>query len=321
MTLNLKRFRLIQSGLILGAQLLLPSFFVSGVSSAAELSEIRDRGYLTVAVKNNRAPLGFIDQNGNLNGFEIEIAQRLAAELLGDPAAIRLVPVQNVDRLNAVLEDRVDIAIAAITITEPRRRLVNFSYPYYLDGTAFITNQPSIQTLSDLQSANIALLDRSSTVPHVRYILPVAKLTGVTTYTEGQNLLAQNQVNAFAGDVSVLASWLKNSSNATYRILPSIISAEPLSIAIPKGTQYTPLKEAINQSLRDWYSQGWLQERAAYWGLPAESSQFVNIGPASTIRPPEEPSNIELEDERVAPPVNQPADSELPNIGPSAPLR
>ncbi len=300
---------------------------MTGLSVAAELSEIRDRGYLTVAVKNNRAPLGFIDQSGNLNGFEIEIAQRLAEELLGDKSAVHLVPVQNVDRLNAVLEDRVDIAIAAITITEPRRRLINFSYPYYLDGTAFITNQPNIQTLRDLQSANIALLDRSSTVPHVRYILPVAQLTGVTSYNEGQNLLAQRQVEAFAGDVSVLADWLKDSSG-TYRVLPSIISVEPLSIAIPKGTQYTPLQEAINQSLRDWYSEGWLQERAAYWGLPAESSQFVDIGPAPATRSPEESSiEAETEDGRVEPSdtpppdsennENEPVDSELPNIGPS----
>ncbi len=328
MKLNLKRLKLVKSGLVLGAQLLLPSFFMAGFFTtrpliAAELSEIRDRGYLTVAVKNNRAPLGFIDQNGNLTGFEIEIAQRLAEELLGDKSAVRFVPVQNVDRLNAVLEDRADIAIAAITITEPRRRLINFSHPYYLDGTAFITNQPSIQTLSDLQSANIALLNRSSTVPHVRYILPVAGLTGVTSYAEGESLLEQKQADAFAGDVSVLANWLKN-SDATYRILPSIISAEPLSIAIPKGTQYTPLKEAVNQSLRNWYGEGWLQERAAYWGLPAESSQFVNIGPAPAVRPseeePVEPVDIEIKDERVAPPDtpsgNEPTDSELPNIGP-----
>jgi len=334
MKLNLKRLKLIKSGVILGAQLLLPSFFMANfaanVSLAAELSEIRDRGYLTVAVKNNRAPLGFIDQNGNLSGFEIEIAQRLAEELLGDKSAIRFVPVQNVDRLNAVLENRVDIAIAAITITEPRRRLINFSHPYYLDGTAFITNQPNIQTLSDLQSANIALLNRSSTVPHVRYILPVAGLTGVTSYTEGENLLVRRQVDAFAGDVSVLANWLKN-SDAAYRILPSIISAEPLSIAIPKGTQHAPLKEAVNQSLRDWYSEGWLQERAAYWGLPAESSQFVNIGPAPTARPNQEapineaPVDIDIKDEQAEPPVTAPteesAGSELPNIGPSNRLR
>ncbi len=274
----------------LRAQLLLPSFLLSILWSvsgsraiAADLSTIRDRGYLTVAVKDNRAPLGFIDAAGNLNGFEIEIARRLAEELLGDAAAVRLVPVQNVDRLNAVLEDRVDIAIAAITITEPRRRIVNFSYPYYLDGVAFVTRDPSVQTLPDLRMGTIALLDRSSTVPHVRYILPGAQLIGVTSYAEGQRLLAAGEVDAFAGDLSVLAGWQRHDP-FVYRLLSNYLSAEPLSIAMPKGTQYSSLQRAINQALQRWYEEGWLQERAAFWGLPSETSQFVNLGaePATT---------------------------------------
>ncbi len=271
------------------AQLLLPSFLLSillsilssmsGASGAiaADLSTIRDRGYLTVAVKNNLPPLGFVDAAGNLDGFEIEIARRLAEELLGDASAVRLVPVQNVDRLNAVLEDRVDIAIADITITEPRRRIVNFSYPYYLDGVAFITHNSSVQTLPDLRTATIALLNRSSTVPHVRYSLPGARLIGVSSYAEGQRLLAAGEADAFAGDLSVLVGWQRNDPSA-YRLLSSYLSAEPLSIAMPKGAQYSDLQRAINQALQRWYEEGWLQERAAFWGLPAVASQFVNLG-------------------------------------------
>ena len=108
----------------MGAQL--PSFFAFALplsARAAELSEIRDRGYLTVGVKDNRAPLGFTDDGGELAGFEIDIARRLAAELLGNDTAVKLVPVANVDRLNAVIDDDVDIAIAALTITPARRRI------------------------------------------------------------------------------------------------------------------------------------------------------------------------------------------------------
>ncbi len=286
---------------------------------AAELSEIRERGYLIVAVKNNRPPLGFLDESGHLTGFEIEIAQRLAEELLGDRNALELVPVGNVDRVNAVIEDRVDIAIASITLTEPRRRIVSFSDPYYLDGVAFLTNQPDIQQLRNLRTAKIALLNRSSTVPHVRYILPGAQLVGVHSYEEGRRLLDSGEVHAFAGDASVLSGWMLDMDNASvtaadvgiadagtlvdagrdnnYQLLSSIISAEPLSIAIPKGTQYASLRESINQSIRLWYESGWLQERAAAWGLPAElmpesmpeSTQFLELSPvppASDAAPP-----------------------------------
>lgn len=264
-------------------------------SMAAELSEIRDRGYLIVAVKNNRPPLGFIDGAGHLNGFEIDIAQRLAEELLGDRTAVKLVPVRNVDRVNVVLEDRVDIAIAAITLTEPRRRIISFSEPYYLDGVAFITRssaqlsaqQANTQQIRDLRAAEIAVLEGSSTVSHVRYLLPGAQLVGVRSYAEGRQLLTRGDVEAFAGDASVLSGWLLEPSaelgteleteldNQSYRLLPNIISAEPLSIAIPKGRQYDPLRTLINQAIRRWYAEGWLQERAAAWGLPAESTQFL----------------------------------------------
>ncbi|MEL7225488.1 MAG: transporter substrate-binding domain-containing protein, partial [Cyanobacteria bacterium J06576_12] len=164
-------------------------------AAAAELSEIQARGYLIVGVKTNRLPLGFIDETGEISGFEIDIARRLAETLLGDATAVEFVPLRNVDRLNAVLEGRVDIAIAAITLTEPRRRLVDFSDPYYLDGTAFVVGD-TVQTLQDLRTRRIALLNRSSTVAHVRYLLPGAELIGVDTYSEGQALLQNGSVDA-----------------------------------------------------------------------------------------------------------------------------
>jgi len=300
----------------MGAQVLLPPIFIeccfvcssllgslsgsSQVAIAAELSDIRDRGYLIVAVKTNRPPLGFIDERGELSGFEVDIARQLAADLLGDEDAVRFVPVSNIDRLNAVIEDQVDMAIAVLTITEPRRRLVNFSDPYYLDGTAFIVqfsdaassdtsgteNLPQlpstsseatpaqssadIQRLQDLRFSQIALLNRSSSVAHVRYILPAANLIGVDSYAEGQSLLANGQVDAFAGDASVLTGWQREQDQGTgYFLLPDIISVEPLAIALPKGVQYNDLQLAINQSIRRWYAEEWLQERAEYWSLPA----------------------------------------------------
>ena len=263
--------------LILGAHLLLSPIFVFadgllGFSQAfaVELSEIRDRGYITIGVKDNRAPLSFLDDSGNYVGYEIEIARRLAKELLGDETAVKFVPVQNVERLEAVISERVDIAIADITLTEPRRRLVDFSYPYYLDGTAFITQQPGITNLQDLRSGRIALLDRSSSVAHVRYILPGARLIGVSSYAEGQALLVSGEADAFAGDASVLTGWLQAaSSSGAYRLLPNLLSADPLAIAIPKGVQHDELRTEINAALRRWYQEGWLQARADYWGLPA----------------------------------------------------
>ena len=76
--------------LILGAHLVLSPIFVfvdgrliGGEAIAVELSEIRDRGYITIGVKDNRAPLSFLDDSGSYAGYEIEIARRLAEGTAG----------------------------------------------------------------------------------------------------------------------------------------------------------------------------------------------------------------------------------------------
>jgi ABC-type amino acid transport substrate-binding protein len=60
---------------------------------AAELQEILKRGYLIVGVKDHLRPLAFTDGQGQLEGFEIDLAHYLAAELLGNSEAIVLKPL------------------------------------------------------------------------------------------------------------------------------------------------------------------------------------------------------------------------------------
>ncbi|ESA36216.1 amino acid abc transporter substrate-binding paat family [Leptolyngbya sp. Heron Island J] len=247
--------------LLLGAQVTVPPIVAS-----AELAEIESRGRLIIAVKDNRFPLGYRDVTGELNGFEIDIARRLALDLLGDETALELRPVSNLDRINEVVDGEVDIAIAAITVTAQRQRIASFSEPYYLDGTGFITTSPQINTLDELALSRLAVLADSSTLAHLRYRLPNATLVPVSSYQQAVTALDSGRVDAFAGDVSLLTGWQQQDSH--YRLLDAIISVEPVAIAIPKGTQYNDLRRAINAAIRQWDDEGWLQDRATYWGLP-----------------------------------------------------
>ena len=243
-----------------------------GASSAAELKEIKSRGYLTVAVKDNLRPLGFRDSQGNLQGLEIDVARRLAQDLLGKPDAVKLQPIENSSRLAAVLEDKVDIAIANYTATESRARLVSFSLPYYFDGTALITKDTAIQRLGNVVQSKIAVINGSSTIASVRYLLPQAQLVGVDSYGEAKLLLEANSAVAFAGDASVLTGWKQQDDR--YRLLPSLIGAEPLAVVMPKGLQYDDLRRQVNNAIARYVSEGWLEARVSYWGLPNSTSRL-----------------------------------------------
>ncbi|HEY9829595.1 MAG TPA: transporter substrate-binding domain-containing protein [Stenomitos sp.] len=233
---------------------------------SAEFHEIQQRGELIVAVKDNLRPLGFRDAAGNLQGLEIDIAKRLAEELLGKPDAVVLQPVNNTDRLNRVLEGKVDLTIARVTATESRSRLVDFSRPYYLDGTGFVTKDAAIRQLNDLNAKAIAIINGSSTIPVVKHNLPHAKLVGVDSYEQARVLLDQGGADAFAGDNSVLTGWVQEYPQ--YRMLPVRLSAQALCVVMPKGLQYAKLYQRVNEAIARWQESGWLAERIATWGLP-----------------------------------------------------
>jgi len=232
---------------------------------AAELAEIQNRGKITIAVKDNIRPLGYKDNQDNLVGLEIDLARRLAADILGDADAVNLVPVKNQDRLKVVIDDEVDIAIARVSDTSARRRIVDLSPYYYLDGTGIITKDITFAKASDLMVGRIAVLYNSTTIPVVRKRLPQAKLIGVASYQEALEILEAGEVDAFAGDRTILAGWQQEYSQ--YRLLPERLSGEPLCIVMPKGLQYESLRSEIYNALIDWRESGWLQERIEYWGL------------------------------------------------------
>lgn len=233
---------------------------------AATLEEIKERGKLIVAVKDNIRPLGFVDQGNQLQGLEIDLAKQLAQDILGDPQALILQPVSNQERLQKVIDGDVDLAIARVTINASRRRLVSFSPYYYLDGTGIITNNPQIRALDHLSASKIAVIERSSTIAVIREQLPQAELIGVKSYQEAMTLLETQQVAAFAADNSILTGWVQQYPQ--YYRLPVRLSGEALGVVMPKGLQYASLRSRVNQAVGRWKASGWLAKRLEYWGLP-----------------------------------------------------
>jgi polar amino acid transport system substrate-binding protein len=258
--------------LILSASLALRLFITLTVTlsytsiSATELSEIQRRGKIVVAVKNNTRPLGYLNEQGKLAGLEIDLARHLAKELLGDENAVILKPVSNQDRLKVVIDNQVDIAIARVSDTSSRRRIVDLSPYYYLDGTGIITQNVTVANVEGLSKSKIAVLYGSTTIAIIRDRLPQAQLIGVSSYQEALNLLESKQVQAFAGDITVLTGWVQEYSQ--YKLLPERLSGEPLCIVMPKGLQHKELHLAVDKAIAKWRKSGWLQERIKRWGLP-----------------------------------------------------
>lgn len=246
-------------------------------AGAAGLSDIRQRGYLIVGVKDNLRPLGFRNAAGQLEGLEIDLAHQLAKALLGNEAAVQFQPLSNQERIPALLEGKVDLLVAQMSVTGSRARIVDFSLPYYLDATGFITLDARIQSIAALQQATIAVLKGSSTIAVVRSRLPQARLVGVDSYMAAKQLLESGQAQAFASDATVLTGWVQEFPQ--YRLLPESTDAEALAVTLPRGLQYDTLRQQVDQAIVQWQTSGMLRQRVLQWGLPE-----VGIPSLSAVR-------------------------------------
>jgi polar amino acid transport system substrate-binding protein len=248
--------------LVLGLTL----FCLTPAASAETLKGVRQRGRLIVAVKDNTRPLGFKDRQGRLQGLEIDIAQRLSTEILGRSDRVELVPIKNQDRLQVLFDRRVDVTIARLGINRGRSRVVEFSQPYYQDGTGILTNSIKVRKLADLAGQSVAVIQSSVSSYPVAEQVPGVKLVPVGSYEGAKRLLDEGKIVAFAADYSLLVGWMQEFPQV-YRLLPEKLNVESLAIAMPKGIQHRELREFVAGAIDRWKKEGWLQERIRYWGL------------------------------------------------------
>ncbi len=237
-------------------------------SDAVALQVIRDRGFLSVGVKTNLFPMGFRDESGRLVGFEIAMARRLAQELLGSSESVRLIPVSNVDRLQAVAEGRVDVAIAAVTATDSRRRWVDFTAPYYFERSMIIVpSSPTAapQTLADLLGESVAVLRGSSAIEALNTESLNLTIVEVESYAAGLAQLRSGKVKALVGDRVMLLGILRQ--EPSFRFLKEEFGLYPMAIAMPKGVDSASLRSGVNQALDRWQQNGWLRSQWLDWNL------------------------------------------------------
>ncbi len=156
----------------------------SGAAQAQDksrLDEILARGKLIVGVTSEAPPFGFIDEKGELVGFDIDIAKLLAKQLFnGDDSAKRIEFVKQgfAARWPNVESGAVDIGIQVTTILPDRVLRVAFTRPYIDSGIVLIVRKDSpFKRLKDMDNAKYttALLTNPQQAERAKKFFPQAK--------------------------------------------------------------------------------------------------------------------------------------------------
>ncbi|KSV78859.1 hypothetical protein N183_38765, partial [Sinorhizobium sp. Sb3] len=132
---------------VFAAALLATTLFAT-TALAITPEELKAKGTATIGVQMDQFPWGFIDQNGQNDGFDIEIAKLIAKEL-GVEVKFERITGQN--RIPLLVNGNVDFLVPSMTITEERAKVIQYVIPYSSnDITVWAKKDAAIKGNDDL---------------------------------------------------------------------------------------------------------------------------------------------------------------------------
>lgn len=211
--------------------------------SSRSIEEIQEEGSIRIGVFSDKRPFGYIDSNGDYQGYDIYFARRLAKELLGDEDAVEFISVEPANRVEYLESGRVDIILANFTVTDERMEKVDFALPYMKVSLGVVSPDGVIQDVSQLEDKTLIVCKGTTAETYFRENHPQINLLKFDQYTEAFNALLDGRGDAFSTDNTEVLAWAIENDGFEVGI-ESIGNQDTIAPAVQKGN--TELLEWIN---------------------------------------------------------------------------
>lgn len=226
--------------------------------------EIMQRGKIRIGINTDSKPFGFINEKGEISGYDADLARYIAQYLLKSRDRVEFVSVTPSNRLIKASTGEVDIVISTVTITPQRQEVVRFSIPYDIAGQAvLVKSNSSIKSLTDLAGQSVGVIFGTTAEKNMKNLVPTAHLLGFKSYPEAYNALKQGKINAITSDDTILSRFVIDDKSV--KLLPKRYSKEPYGIAFKKGNSTVKLKENLDYAIKDMQQKNVIARLRKQW--------------------------------------------------------
>ncbi|MDX3585346.1 transporter substrate-binding domain-containing protein [Streptomyces europaeiscabiei] len=232
-----------------------------GTKTAAGGVELVKAGQLTTCTHLPYPPFQS-EIDGKVQGFDVSLID-LVAEDLGVKQDIVDQPFENFKTGGSLNAGQCDLAAAGMTITDERKKNVDFSDPYFEATQAVLADKNAgIASFADLKGKKVGTqaqttgedYAKSKGIDSVSFESSDAVLNGLRT----------KQVDAVIIDYPVVRGWLKDKANAdAFEVAEQLNTGEQYGFTVKKGN--TELVAAINKALADAKSDGTYKKLYEQW--------------------------------------------------------
>ncbi len=242
----------------------------ASASASPVIDRILQRGELVVGMAGNMPPLNMTTKEGELIGYEVDLAKNMAAAM-GVRAKMEVMPFAEL--LPALQSGKIDLILSNMTITPGRNLKVAFVGPYFESGKAFLTKIKTIAMADepgdiDAKNTRLVALKGSTSQAFVEKAIPDATLVIANDYDEAVKMVLEDKVHAMVADYPICVVSVFRYPDQGLLSVVTRLTYEPIGVGVPAGD---PLLVNWVENFMGIAEQiGFLEELKGKWLLKAD---------------------------------------------------
>lgn len=204
------------------------------------VDEIKASGTINIGVFSDKSPFGYVDENGQYQGYDVYFANRIGQDL---GVKINYVSTEAANRIEYLQTGKVDIILANFTVTPERAQEVDFASPYMNVALGVVSPDSAVITsLEDIGPEDqVIVISGTTAETYLEKNNPNIRLQKYDAYAEAKTAFENGNGVAWANDNTEVIAFAIENPGYTVGI-PSLGSADTIAPAVTKG----------NESLLNW---------------------------------------------------------------------
>lgn len=218
---------------------------LSAKSTARTVEQIKKSKTIKIAVFSDKKPFGYVDENGEYQGYDVYFGNRIAKDL---GVKVKYVPVEAASRVEVLATGKVDLVLANFTVTPERAEKVDFALPYMKVALGIVSPESALITAPEQLNGKTLIIAKGTTAEtYFTRNYPDVKLLKFDLYSEAYNALLDGRGDALSTDNTEVLAWAIENKGFAVGV-DSLGSLDAIAPAVQKGN--TSLLNWLNDEIK-----------------------------------------------------------------------
>jgi polar amino acid transport system substrate-binding protein len=219
------------------------------------LQRIKNTGIFNAGTRSDVIPFAYYNPKKQLIGFSIDLIKVLHKKIeqrLGRSIELKLSSIPAGERIEAITRQIVDIECGITTPTWARQEVVDFSIPFFINGTRIMTLRTTATRIDELEGKRIGAVVGSTTVSIIKKYAPTATIVEVPDLDTGFAMFVRGELDGLSNIDIVLRAKVETSPlKSSVTLIPRNHPLTYESVACILPQNQSEWRTFVNQTLAD----------------------------------------------------------------------